>query len=139
MLIQTKRNYYLIFFIAVFILAIIGAILEIFRPSSLIVTISLFLFFSGYFFIEKKVESLVIEGDKITITYFQFLKRFTLSSGLSNVQISNHSEISYRSPRKKFTLSVKINHKKFNINILDGFNEDDLISFYKFYSSHVSI
>lgn len=136
MSIHTKKNYYFNLFLSVFILAILLIIVEVIRPSSLIVAISLFLFFTGYFFTEKRVEGLVVEGDKIMLTYFQFLKRFILSSELSSVKISNHSEISYRSPQKKFTLSISINGKKFKINTLDGFNEDDLISLYKFYSSH---
>lgn len=138
MKITTKRNYYLNIFIIVLSLAIVAAITEIFRPSIYITTF-IFIIFIVYFFLNRQTESLIVDGDKITITYFQFLKRFRLTSELSKIKISSGSQVSYRSSIKKFTLSVTINQKHFDINTLDGFNEDDLISFYNFYSSHSTV
>lgn len=60
-------------------------------------------------------------------------KKNKLSSKILDAKLKTGFEVSYGSSSKKFTLYIWIKNIKFSINWLDAFNEDELMSFYKFY------
>jgi len=117
--INTTKNYYSYFFIVTIISASAIALIQISRPS-LVLSIVFFLLIESYFFFRKQIVSLLIHEGEITIIYFQFLKKITLSSNLKKVKITTESQISYGSSIKKFTLLIKIKEKKFLLIYLMG-------------------
>jgi hypothetical protein len=130
--INTTRNYYLYFLTITIITVIVIALIEISKPS-LILGIGFFFIIEAYFFFRKHTVSLRIVEDDISVVYFQFLKKHIVSSNLNMVQITKDYNISFRSSIKKFTLTIIVNGKKFVINLHEGYNEQDLISFYEYY------
>jgi len=73
--------------------------------------------------------SISIDGNTITVIYFKYLKKFLVSSKITETSISKNNDISYRSSSKKFTLLIKIGKNKFNVNKLDNFDEQELMEF----------
>ncbi|HEY5367859.1 MAG TPA: hypothetical protein VIJ75_02615 [Hanamia sp.] len=130
--INTTKNYYSYFFIVTIISASAIALIQISRPS-LFLGISLFLLVESYFFFRKQTVSLTIHEDEISLTYFQFLKSKFIFSDISKVKITKDYKTSNVSGIKRVTLTLIIKGKSFSIDLLDGFDEEDLISFYEFY------
>lgn len=130
--INTTKNYYLYFLAITIITVIVIALIQISKPS-LTLAIGFFFIIEAYFFFRKQTVSLRIAEDEISVVYFQFLKKHIVSSNLNKVQMTKDYEISFRSSIKKFTLTIIINGKKFVINLHEGYNEEDLMSFYEFY------
>ena len=133
--IDSNVNYYANFSILTGILLTGIIILQIYKPTSLYFNIIFFFLLESFFFFKKQVTSVSIEGNIIMITYFRFLKKFSISSEISDVKISKSFQISYRSSSKKFTLTIVIDNKEFTINKLDNFDEDELIAFYSSFNS----
>lgn len=93
----------------------------------------MFLLFESYFLFRRQVSNISIQDDIIFIEYFVCLKKNKLSSKILDAKLKTGFEASYRSSSKKFTLYIWIKNIKFSINRLDAFNENELMSFYKFY------
>ena len=97
--------------------------------------ISLFVLIESYFIFRKQVVTLYIHDDEF-FRIFQFLKKHSCSSSISSdVKITKEYEVSNVNGLKKFTLKITIKGKRFSVNMLDGFDEQDLISFYEFLES----
>jgi hypothetical protein len=133
--IDAKNNYYTKFAVLTGVLFICATILQLVQHSSLLLSLFLFAFFESFFLFKKQIISVSIEENIISIIYFQYLKKFSISSKIDEAKINKHFNTSLRSPEKKVTLSIIINNKKFEINKLDNFDEDDLTEFYDFFMS----
>jgi hypothetical protein len=131
--IKTQKNYYLYFFTVTIISAIALTIIQITKPS-LFLAILIFLLIESYFVLRRQVVEVFINDDEISLEYFQFLKKICTSSSIKNVKITRNYEVSNVTGNKRATLKILIKGKRFSVDVLDGFDEDDLLLLYDFFA-----
>jgi hypothetical protein len=134
----SRKNYYsnVLKTIAIFLIALI--VVQFLRPITPVADAILLFVLFIYLASKKIITTITIDNQKVIIEYYQWFVKRKLTTSVKDVSLSFSTEISFRSIDKKPTLSIKSIGFNTSINRLDGFDNEEIISFYNSYKASIT-